>query len=254
MKPVIVVTTTFYKSTDELRFRLACDMVGAAVADGHKVVIVDGSPIPQVAETLRGLGAQVFPQLHKGMGPGRREAFFHSYEIAIQDKIEVILWTEPEKVDLVRWIGKITQPINNRHAPIVIPKRSEKAWETWPAFQRQSEQRANRVYKESFNFDEDLDPMFGPVAFHISRAVDFMMCHMGNAGDEIPDTYIQHYAPLIAHHTGSHIASVEIDMVYPPEQRAEEEGSANEAMLAKRKIQLETLTTAYRAIAKSLKK
>ncbi len=253
MLKTVIVTTTFYHNVDALRFRLACDLVKAAVADGHVVVVVDGSPIPEIAETLRHLGANVFPQLHKGMGPGRREAFFHAVEIGMKENITYFLWTEPEKVDLIRFVEEIVRPLDESDAHIVIPKRSETAWSSWPSFQRKSEDQANAVYNEAFGL-EGFDPMFGPVAFNSVAMSHFVLCycHPKDFNGEVPDTYIQHYAPLLAkvEEPAIQITSVEIDMIYPTEQRAEEEGSANEAMLEKRKMQLETLTTAYRAIAR----
>lgn len=259
MKSVVVVTTTFYKSMEELRFRLACDMVKAAVAAGHKVVIVDASPIFHIAETLRGLGATVFPQLHKGMGPGRREAFFHAHEVAMKESIDFIMWTEPEKVDIIRWVEKMIDGLEN--AEIVIPTRSEKAWQSWPSFQKQSEGAANSVYNEVFG-TTGFDPMFGPVIFDRSLCQEFAFCYCdpeifgrdATGASLVPDTYIQHYAPVLASLDRVRVCSVEVDMIYPPEQKVEEEGAANEAMLEKRKMQLGTLTTAYRAIARVLKK
>ena len=273
MSKVVVATTTFYKNTEELRFRLACDMVKAAVANGHRVVIVDASPDPTIASRLREIGALVLPQLHKGMGPGRREAFFHATELAGVNSIEHIVWTEPEKVDLVRFMNQIVEPINAVSSPIVIPKRSEVAWSSWPAFQLESEMRANTVYNNAFG-GENFDPMFGPVAFHVDVAEAFIRayCHpmdydepvYGTRGPSllvsapeklatlVPDTYIQHYAPVLwkSRNPKSNVVSVTIDMQYPTEQRAEEEGSENESILKKRKMQLETLTTAYRALAR----
>lgn len=253
MLKTVIVTTTFYKSVDELRFRLACDMVKAAVADDHIVVVVDGSPIPEVAETLKSLGANVFPQLHNGMGAGRREAFFHAVEIGEKEGVYHFLWTEPEKVDLIRFVGTIMLCLDETGAMIVIPKRSEIAWSSWPTFQRESEEKANEVYNEVFG-SEGFDPMFGPVAFHIHASVVFIRAYCPPTAYEnmVPDTYIQHYAPILLAGVDREvtIAYVTIDMQYPSEQRAEEEGSANKAILEKRKMQLETLTNAYRALAK----
>lgn len=251
----IIVTTTFYKSVEELRFRLACDMVRVAIAHGHKVVIVDNSPIPEVAESLRKLNSEVFPQLHKGIGAGRREAFFHASEVARREKIDYIIWTEPEKIDFVRSIEYLISALvenkdtmGNRMADIVIPRRSEKSWETWPSFQVESEKAANQVYNRVFDVN-GFDPMFGPVAFHVEVACYFIL----SVGNSVrPDTYIQHYAPIEARHDGKKVLSVEIDITYPPEQRTEEEGVAKEEMLEKRKWQLKTLTEAYRSYRPAL--
>lgn len=255
---VVLVTTTFYKSVDELRFQLAYDTVQKGVEAGHKVVVVDGSPNTNIAGELRSLGAKVFPQLHKGMGASRREAFFHAREIAITDDINFILWTEPEKNDIVRWIDKIifrmieSDSVIDRVPPsIIVLKRSEKAWETWPAYQRKGEEKANAVYNEAFGV-HGFDPMLGVVAFRTSMAHHFILCHPNGA--MVADTYIQHYSPMIAKFRNKvKVSKEEIDIVYPPEQRAEEEGALNEEMLKKRKWQLETLSEAYKTLGKMLK-
>lgn len=223
-------------------------MVSEAIRAGHKVVIVDGSPIPEIASTFRTLGAEVYPQLHKGMGPSRREVFFHATEVAWREKIEYILWTEPEKVDLIRSIPQIIAGLHG--ADIVIVGRVEKSWGTWPAFQVESEKAANAVYNEACGV-EGFDPMHGPVAFTLVAAKNFIDCR-GDGGD-VPDTYIQHYAPIKARSRGLGVGSVKIDITYPPEQRAEEEGAQNEAMIDKRRWQLETLTKAYRTLANTYK-
>ena len=242
MSKVVVVTTTFYKDVAELRFRLACQLVEKAVADDHKVVIVDGSPITEPAERLRALGAEVFPQLHKGMGPSRREAFFHAVEVAWREKTPFILWTEPEKDDLIRWIEEIFRSIALGVADIVIPARTKESWETWPTFQVESEKEANAVYNKAMGLS-GFDPMFGPVAFHANWATCFVFAR-GNGG-LVEDTYIQHYAPIVARRSGAKLQAKFIDIVYPPEQRAEEEDTQNEAIRAKRQKQLSSLTTAY---------
>lgn len=123
-----LVTTTFYKNTDETRYKLACGMVKKAVDAGYKVLIVDGSPNPTVTETLKGLGATVFPELHKGMGASRRQVFFHAVEelrkVDTKDE-KIIVWLEPEKIDLVSSVQDIVRPILERRTTITIPQRTD---------------------------------------------------------------------------------------------------------------------------------
>jgi hypothetical protein len=228
---------------------LACKLARLAViANNHILVVVDGSPNEDIKMGLKEAGATIFPELHRGMGPSRRQAFFHAFEVAHQHDINIILWTEPEKVDLINSIPKIIEPIEIGEADIVIPCRSAKSWETWPAFQRESEQEANKVYNEVFGV-KDFDPMFGPVAFDREFGLSFIA---SRGSESIEDTYIQHYAPReAAFYEDAWVKTEEIDMTYPPEQRAEEEGALNDAMREKRKQQLVSLTNAYRALALS---
>ena len=256
-KKVVIVTTTFYKDIGELRFALACILVKEAVEAGHKIVIVDASPNPAIATQLSYCGAHVFPQLHKGMGAGRRQAFFQASEIANQCGIKYILWTEPEKEDLIRSVEKIVSPIRVNDVQIVVPRRSEQSWESWPEFQVASEKKANAVYNEAFGTN-DIDPMFGPVAFSIDVADYFIRCYTERFGTDkegklnVADTYIQHFAPQVAKKAGVGVKSVEIDMVYPPRQKAEEEQTTNNEIQAKRKWQLESLSASYRTVAEYL--
>ena len=231
---------------EELRFRLACELVQKARAAGQVVVIVDGSPNPgNIRARLSELGALVFPQLHQGIGPSRREAFFHATEVARAKGADIVLWTEPEKVDLIRSVPQIVAPIEQGEADIVIPRRSAASWETWPSFQRETEEEANRRYNEIVGTD-DHDPMFGPVAFTVNYADYFVL---SDRVPEVPDTYIQHYAPIIAASDAAAVVkSVEVDMTYPPEQRAEEEGSLSDEMKKKRLWQRDTLVAAYEKV------
>jgi hypothetical protein len=241
----VVVTTTFYKSEGELRFQLAQDFVRSAIVAGYEVVIVDASPLPQVATVLRELGAQVFLQLHEGMGPGRRQAFFHAQESVAQPAETIFVWSEPEKVDLIRSIPQIVRPIEEGEAEVVVPRRSAKSWETWPTFQRETEQEANRQYNDIFQ-TTDRDPMFGPVALDGSF-IDPFILKEPVAGVE--DTYVQHYATLLAEsELGATVRSVEIDTTYPPEQKAEEEATLNQTIKEKRIWQRDSLVRAYRLI------
>ena len=131
---------------------------------------------------------------------------------------------------------------------IVIPRRSEASWQTWPKFQRESEKNANKRYNEIFGTD-NVDVMFGPVAFSMAVAGEFISCTPQTFG--VDDTYIQHYAPIIARYRyGANVVRVvEVDMTYPPMQRSEEEGAQNNAMLEKRRWQAKSLTEAYQKLA-----
>lgn len=244
----VMVTTTFYKSSTELRFQLAQKFVDNATRAGHTVVVVDGSPpdvSPKIQERLRGLGALIHPELHQGMGSSRRQAFFHAHEVALKEGAGCILWSEPEKHDLIRSVERIVGLIEVGMADIVIPCRSEASWETWPAFQMESEQQANAVYNKALGVT-GFDPMFGPVAFSLEMAPHFVLGRQ----EGVEDTYVQHYAPIIAYLVyHARVKSVGIDMVYPPEQKALEEGALNDEMREKRRWQLETLMAAYRHLA-----
>ena len=241
---VSILTTTFYRSVEETRFHLACQLVGNAVAVGYGVIVVDGSPDQSIRKAFKRISADVHQQKKQGMGPSRRELF----GFASDSDAEIFVWTE-EKSDLIRLIPQIIAPIKSGEAKIVIPSRTERSWQSYPSFQITSEQEANVVYAEVTG--KHFDPMFGPVAFHSSVVNYFANC---NPAEQFgaTDGYIQHFAPLQAMVEGREIASVPVEFFYPSAQKAEEESNLREDMLVKRKGQLDQLVNGYRLAAKAL--
>jgi len=181
--------------------------------------------------------------------------FFHGTEHCNEldgDSDSIIVWIEPEKHDLVRSLPQLVQPIAEGDADIVILTRSKRSFvETYPAFQVESETQANEVYAEATGLS-GFDPMSGPVAFRLSMAKYFVLNRPKKLGLE--DTYISHYAPLLAMMDGHKVVpSPEIYFFYPREQR-EEETALTEAMKTKRKWQLDTLSNAYRTLGAGVTK
>lgn len=251
--PIVLATSTFYKTPDELRFRLACQMIQTATNAGYPVIDVDGSTEPAVREKLIASGAVVFPQFVPGMGPGRRQMFFHAMEHCRAQGYDdaIIVWLEPEKVDVVRSVELFVSPLL-KGADVVILKRSRSSLEaTYPAFQVESETLANEVYNEAIG-REGYDPMSGPVAFRLSMAEYFVCNNPKEFGLE--DTYVCHYAALLAMADGHNVvSSPEIDFHYPSEQREEEEKALTDVIREKRKWQLDTLSHAYRTLGARVK-
>lgn len=140
---VFIVTTTFYKNQNELRYRLALNTVKEACSKGYQFLIVDGLPLPEVKKKFESLGAIVYPELEKGMGSARRRIFLLAKERSQSTGAKVILWIEPEKTDFIRFIPQIIKPILEG-ADIVVPFRTKKSWDSYPSFQVQTEQKGNR--------------------------------------------------------------------------------------------------------------
>lgn len=252
MDRTAVLLTSFFKQTAEIRFHLDCQLIGNAVALDYRVVIVDASQDSVVRDAFSRIGAVVFPQLTKGIGPSRRELFRHAGEENTYPDAslpDIFIWME-EKVDLIRWIPTIIAPIRSGEADIVIPSQTEMSWQSYPKFQAESEQKANACYADATG--RCLDVMFGPVAFSRAMLPYFVAC---NPADHfgVFDTYIQHIAPLEAMAHGARVVSVPIDFFYPSAQKAEEETVLLEAMREKRQWQLEECMNAYRVVAYALK-
>ena len=255
-----IVTTTLSKSIDEVRFKLAYDFFLKALRKAQanpsdfEVVLVDASPDAAVQKKFREfekLGLYYFRQLGHGMGPQRRQLFRHVATIARKQGLTeyIVVWTEPEKVDIVRFIPKIVAPIIKGQADIVIPHRTQASLKTYPVFQIASEKKANAVYRQATGLD--IDMMFAVVAWHSRVHRYFAQCYpekLGLLPPEKFDNYLQHYAPLHALADGYRLKSVTVDFKYPPAQKRNEETADREAMLKKRQWQSDLLTHAYQTI------
>lgn len=244
MSHVIIATTTFYKSTDELRFKLACQLVKKANEAGYTVIALDGSPDKSIKSELEKRGALVYTQTATGMAGSRRELFsyvrqlFDSWYIDPKNENIAIVWTEPEKVDIIRHVPELLRG----GAPIVIMGRTEESWMSYPTFQVASERLANTVYQKLFNFS-DADPMVGPVAFTYEFIDLFTNCNPEKYGSKTG--YIQHIVPLEAMASGGKVVCVPVDFMYPPEQREEEETIVSSEMMTKRIRQAQELIEVY---------
>lgn len=239
---VVIVTTTYYKTSTELRFHLACQMVGNAIGSGYQVVVVDGSPDPQIAEALRRIGANVWNQEGPTMGASRREVF----SIAKGFDSDIIIWTEPEKNDLIRHIDQLILPIMIGSTDIVPIQRSLKSWDSYPEFQRKSERRANEIFFELTG--RKIDIMSGPIAFRRDALDIFVNCNPSLYGGF--DSYIQHVAVMEAMDAGFRTGDFLIDFLYPLAQRLADESSPE--MEKKRQDQLGECVANYQAAASHL--
>ncbi|MBI4049943.1 MAG: hypothetical protein HY398_00670 [Candidatus Doudnabacteria bacterium] len=241
---IALLTMTYYANVEETRFHLACQMLGNAKAVGYMTAVLDGSPDDLVSLAFERIGTVIFKQTAQGMGPARRELFLK----ASANKPGIFLWSE-EKPDIVRLIPQIVEPIARGWADIVIPFRTDKSWESYPAYQAESEKAANAVYAEVTG--RPFDAMFGPVAFRREMLHYFYEC---NPAEQFGthDTYIYHIAPLVAMAAGARVVSVPVDFYYPSVQKAEELAALNDAIREKRKRQFEECTANYRAAAAAL--
>lgn len=250
---VILATTTSYRSTADIRYQLALKTVRLARLHGYYMVIVDASEGDFAIKRMSRLGATVFSQHRPGIGASRRQVFFYAREKVIQIGIPVIIWLEPEKYDLIQWIPRLIEPIEHGVADIVLMARTETSWQTYPAFQRVSEERINALYNSvmgRYAGSVPFDPAAGPVAFRSQFAKYFTRTDGRLLTPPVPDTYITHYAPMIAVcEGGARLASVPIDFKYPHRQRAIEEGPLAILMAKKRQRQMEDIMAGYRSIA-----
>lgn len=274
MSKVAILTTTRYASVKETRFKLAREMMREALEAEYDVVVVDSSPDPKIQQKLAELRPTqlvevpkllIFKQQNDGMGAGRRELFGVARDghddltfdigpfspMTRESSPGIFLWTEPEKKGTAKLIPQIVKPIEDGKADIVVVCRTLESTATYPRFQQISEEIADRVYMEITGLSGG--PMHGPVAFTGAAARYFAECDPKALGfPEIEDTYLQHYAPFFAMRDGLRVVAVPVNFIYPPEQKAEEEGVKALEMVEKRLWQANTLIRAYFILSKRL--
>jgi len=153
-----IATATFYPrwypgepvtidDTDKIRGDLALQTIHNALNNGNQIAIVDGGSSSYFIAAARELGADVEPQLGEGMSDSRRQAF---RSIAERDGVQVICWTEPEKISMVQQdcmeLG--ARPILDDSADIVVPSRDENAFSSYPYYQAEFEIESNKVWND----------------------------------------------------------------------------------------------------------
>lgn len=237
---VALVTTTFYKNPDDVRFQLALKTCAAAVTAGYPLHIVDGSPDPQIRNMFEESGAVVAQQKTAGMGASRRQCL----NMGLATEADVIVWLEPEKAPFVPLIPPCAEMIL-RGYNIVIPGR--KSLESYPRYQELSELRAMRNIG-IMTGRPDIDWMFGPRVLS-RRGAQRLADYTGPTPED--DTWHILVIPVLQELTldTSRVGSRLVDYTHPPEQTAAEEG--DQLMDKKRDHQREVLETAVRFAVKS---
>lgn len=225
-----LTTATFYKSLEETRFELALQFLEEARRESLPVVLVDGSP-DDFASTARSAftarGAIVLPELQKGMGQSRRQAWRKGFEVA-----DIINWCEPEKPSYVKHARRLMERIASGECDAIVPGRDPKSFATYPSFQQLCETIGNRIAGILTDFPADV--WYGPKVFNRKAGQHFIDAEDLMLWDSI---IVPVYRALAA---GYKVISVELtDVGYPPAQAREEEG--DEAIDLKRWMQLKTL-------------
>lgn len=247
---IVLVTTTYYdnlnNSIQQARFLASLRMAEEAKVYGYPLIVLDASPVEDVAECLRFHGAIVLRQQTKGMGPSRREVFFYAVQYCYEYSRKIVVWLEPEKYDFVHFVLRFVEQLMNGNAHIVVSRRSQLSWYNYNEFQRATEQEANAVYVEATGLI-GADPMFGPVGFVVEAKEHFVLLQKP-LPQGVRDTYWQLYAPIFAKKAGLRVVvSAEIDFMYDLAQRTAEAGDPE--VDQKRIIQRDTLSDAFRKLA-----
>jgi len=264
---VTVVTTTFYHKygdksegtrgkVDTLRGDLALAMLQEAIDNNCQALVVDGGSPDLFIDKLKESGVITEIETEHGMSGSRRQAMRRGNKL---ERTKVIAWVEPEKVSFAKdCLTTAADPILDGRADIVIPKRDEEAWATYPPYQVDFEKRANKLWNQILREQgilpeeaEDLDVWFGPRLFKNDKRIlelftaKYEFIKRNIKLDKIVDpelwpnaTFLPIIAAIIK---GYRVVSVEVPYRHPTEQTAIEKDS--QEFRRKRDVQLKNIIT-----------
>lgn len=248
---VIFCATTLYRSEQETRYRLACELITEARNHRYAFVILDSSPLPEIAREFERRGAVVQRAGRTLPFPTQRRLLFHlvkRYGASLNAGRIFILWTEPEKTDIVNHIETLIAPLVNDEADVVIMGRTAKSEATHSRFQMISEETAKYVFQEVTGINAQ--PMTGPVMFTSELISYYENCNPKKYDPSLGHGYIQQVASIEAHAYGKRVIGVDVDFMYPPAQRQEEETALSKEIFAKRLEQQGDLIKSFMIVAR----
>jgi len=261
---VAITTSTYYprwyqgplrsiNHTDKIRGDLALEFMAKARKEGYTVIVVDGMSTKTFLKTVREISGVILKRRKSyKRSPARRLG----YQVASKiPDINVIVYSEAEKINMIDLIPEIVHPLLQNEADIVIPKREEKAFkESYPNFQYLSEEEGNKLYNEYMHLHhgqavkEYYDMFFGPRAFRNDPKILrlFYQRYMFRLGDHVFDE--QYFDPeqlsnaiffpiVLALKRGFRVKSVEVSFRYPKLQKENEEKGNRVYFEEKRQMQ-----------------
>ena len=110
-----IAMSTFYNlnsKSDLCRVRLANETIKRATRASYSIEVVDDGSLKSVIERFKDNGAEVYPQILRGMGPGRREAIKYTYDLGK----DFIVYVDPEKALFIPEVEKTVNPILSGNA------------------------------------------------------------------------------------------------------------------------------------------
>ncbi len=242
-KKVCLVTTTFTKDGNDMRFKLALKTCQMAREHEYPIYIVDGSPDQMMQTQLILNGAtKVNSERGRGMGASRRQCLL----MGLATNADVIIWLEPEKHTIVPLLGKCVELIQSNQAQLVVPRRRN--LDGYPMYQQLSEHRGNWEIGNILG-RTDLDLYIGPRVMNRAAAT-IMASYNGKCGENTyGDRWEILFIPIAQMISAKmNIQSVVVDYVHPTEQLVEDD----ELMRKKRDEQFKDLVESMGAEAKRL--
>lgn len=273
---VSIITTTFYSRwrpgelqwhpgelvtpevSDKVRGDLAIQTICAGADRGVKVIVVDGTgdlPFRKASQRLDKRKISIHNEVDKGMSPSRQQGFRIAY--AMPDGT-AFLWTEPEKVSLVKrheddadCLEPLMIPIIQNLADMTIPFRNDESFATYPDYQADYEQESNRRWNDLLETEGVLPPGHarfdvwkGPRGWHRDITGLFLRKYRSTDPDARlvkPEEYFNAiFLPVITALVESkRVLSIQVPYRHPEIQKAIEQGSRE--FREKRKYQQESI-------------
>lgn len=224
---VVLVTTTFSKTLDDVRAQLALKTCRSARENGYPIIVVDGSPCQEFKTALRETGATVINQQKPGMGQSRREAF----RAGCATGAKCITWIEPEKYTIVHLLQESVNLILEGKADMVIPRRQN--LDNYPHYQQWSEYVGNWKIS-NITGRHDLDLYIGPRVLSRNTTALMELYEPEGIDKTYGDNWEILFIPVLwALNMGWRVSSVLVDYIHPDEQKSED----GPDMMAKRDTQ-----------------
>ena len=263
---IAVATTTYYRNwypgnltvnhlADKVRGDLALNAITKLTEAGFTLAVVDGGSSGHFLTSLTQTGAVPIPETERGMSGSRRQAFKAA---SLLPGVKAVAWMEAEKVSYTTQISKAAQSILSGEADIVIPSRDRNAFDTYPDFQAEYEQKANQIFNRLLSVrglispDENFDTWFGPRIFKNTPELlelfsrRYVFAKNGKPAQEVidPEKWPNAlFLPLVnGFNEGFRIVTEEVEYNHPAEQTRAE--SDDDLMRIKRHEQFVSILTA----------
>lgn len=272
---VSLATATFYPSwpideVDKVRGNLAIKTISEIKKRGFSLFISDGGSSEEFLSKISGLGFDIHRQKDLGLSASRRQALTQA---SLKKNTLAIGLFELEKVSFIKdCFVQSVQPILENEADLVVPKRDEKSFLSYPDYQSLSEKLLNShltsMIISALKKNEklippqifDIDFLFGPkVILNKPHILDlFMDKYMSKNLSDEKEFQCEIWAnalffPLIvALYKGLRVISIPVSYLHPTSQTFLE--SNNPLFIRKRAYQFKTLHAAIKELILLLEK
>lgn len=266
---ISLATATFYPSwpfdkSDKVRGDLAIKTLKEIEKMNLSLYISDGGSSESFISKISSLGHHIYRQEKPGLSAGRRQALTQA---SLKKGSLAIVLFEPEKVSFIKNnLVKLIQPILETQTDIVIPKREEKAFLSYPDYQTSSEKLLNSLMTSMImnamkkngkpipQKMNEIDFLFGPkIISNKPRVLGLFMdkYNSKNPSDEKKFSCeiwanALFFPLIVALYKGFRVISLPISYSHPKSQTSFE--SNNLLFIKKRKYQFKTLLAATKEL------